>query len=77
MRDTYLATMIALATSAFGVVAALAWNELITELVKAMLPAQAGLIGLLIYAVVVTVAAVIVIVWLAGIAQRRGGKSAV
>lgn len=72
-----MATMIALASAAFGVVAALAWNAFITELVKAYLPAQAGLIGLFIYAVVVTVIAVIVLMWLGRIAERSGGKSSV
>lgn len=74
MRGTYIATMIALATAAFGVVAALAWNAFITELVKAFLPAQAGLIGLFVYAVVITVLAVIVISWLGRVAERAGGK---
>ena len=40
MRDVYLATMISLATAAFGVVAALAWNAFITELVKQVLGAE-------------------------------------
>ena len=74
MRDVYLATMISLATAAFGVVAALAWNEFITELVKAYLPAGSGLIGLFVYAVVITVMAVMVITWLGRLAQRAGAK---
>lgn len=74
MRDVYLATMISLATAAFGVVAALAWNEFITEVVKAYLPAGGGLIGLFIYAVVITIVAVVVITWLGRLAQRAGAK---
>ncbi len=77
MRDVYLATMISLATAAFGVVAALAWNAFITEAVKAYLPAQAGLLGLFVYAVVITVIAVVVITWLGRLAQRTGAKSGV
>ncbi len=76
-RGAFLATMISLATAAFGVVAALAWNAFITEFVKSALPAQSGLMGLLVYAVVVTVIAVVVIVWLGKLAERSGGKSAV
>ncbi len=76
MRGTYLSTMIALASAAFGVVAALAWNAFITELVKTYLPAQSGLIGLLIYAVVITIIAIAVLVWLGRLAERTGGKSA-
>lgn len=77
MRDVYLTTMISLATAAFGVVAALAWNELITELVKAYLPAQAGLLGLFMYAIVITVIAVLVIGWLGRLAVRADAKSEV
>jgi uncharacterized membrane protein len=66
--------MISLATAAFGVVAALAWNSFITELVKQYLPAQSGLIGLLIYAIAITVIAVIVITWLGRLAERTGTK---
>lgn len=76
MKDVYLATMISLATAAFGVVAALARNAFITELLKAVLPDQSGLVGLLCYAVIVTVLALIVITWLGRLAERTG-KSAV
>ncbi|TMD59318.1 MAG: hypothetical protein E6I87_09630 [Chloroflexi bacterium] len=76
-RAVYIATMISLASAAFGVVAALAWNAFITEAVKQVLPATAGLMGLLIYAVVVTVLAIVVIVWLAGQAAKTGAKSQV
>jgi hypothetical protein len=74
-RGVYIATMISLASAAFGVVAALAWNAFITEALKQVLPTSSGLIGLLVYAVVVTVLAVVVIVWLAGMAAKTGAKS--
>lgn len=77
MRGVYIATMSSLAAAAFGVVAALAWNAFITELLKAVLPADGGLIGLLIYAVIVTILAVVVMTWLGGLAERSGGESAV
>jgi len=77
VRGQFLATMITLASAAFGVVAALAWNAFITELVKAYLPAQAGLVGLLVYAIVITIIAVLVLMWLGRMAERTGGKSAV
>lgn len=76
-RDAYLATMISLATAAFGVVAALAWNSFITALVQQVLGEQGGLTGLFIYAIVVTILAVVVIAWLGRVAERGGGKSAV
>jgi hypothetical protein len=74
MSGVYLATMITFATAAFGLVAALAWNAFITELVASVLGAQGGLMGLLIYAVVVTILAVVVITWLGRMAERTGTK---
>ncbi len=56
--------MLTLATSGFGLVAALAWNSLIQEFVnsyvKKFLPAGSGILSLLIYAVIVTALAVLV-----------------
>ncbi len=59
-----LKQMLTLATSAFGLVAALAWNALIQELVsqyiKPLIGGASGVISLLIYAVIVTILAVVV-----------------
>lgn len=56
--------MATLATSGFGLVAALAWNNVIQELVnnyiKKWLPQNSGIISLLIYAISVTVLAVFI-----------------
>ncbi|MBI3577302.1 hypothetical protein HY086_04655 [Candidatus Gottesmanbacteria bacterium] len=56
--------MIALATSGFGLVAALAWNNVIQELVndhiKPYLPQGSGLLSLLFYALIITILAVTV-----------------
>ncbi len=56
--------MLTLATSGLGLVAALAWNTLIQELVsqyiKPLLGGASGVISLLIYAVLVTVLAVVI-----------------
>ena len=50
--------MLTLATSGFGLVAALAWNSVIQEFVsnyiKAWLPQESGLISLFIYAIIIT-----------------------
>ena len=57
-----LKQMIALATSGFGLVAALAWNNVIQELVnnyvKKYLLVGSGIISLLIYAILITLLAV-------------------
>jgi uncharacterized membrane protein len=59
-----LQQMVTLATSGFGLVAALAWNSVIQEFVnsyvKKWLPGGGGIISLLIYALIVTILAVIV-----------------
>lgn len=56
--------MLKLATSGFGLVAALAWNELIkevvTEYIKPIAGEASGIISLLTYAVLVTLLAVFV-----------------
>ncbi len=56
--------MLTLATSGFGLVAALAWNSLIQEFVnsyvKKFLPANSGIISLFVYALVVTILAVFI-----------------
>jgi hypothetical protein len=66
--------MLTLATSGFGLVAALAWNSLIQELVnsyvKKFLPGGSGIISLLIYAVIVTALAVLVTYQLSKISDK-------
>lgn len=56
--------MLTLATAGFGLVAALAWNSVIqtfvNEYIKVWIPGSAGIFSLLIYAVIVTVLAVLV-----------------
>ncbi|MEK7558810.1 MAG: DUF5654 family protein [Patescibacteria group bacterium] len=66
--------MLTLSTSGFGLVAALAWNSLIQEVVntyvKKWLPGNSGVISLLIYALVVTILAVFVTLQLSKLSQR-------
>ncbi len=57
----YLATMVSLATIAFGVVAALAWNTAITDIFKVIFGTATGVWAELLYAALVTIVAVIVI----------------
>lgn len=72
VKPTYLGTMIALATAAFGLVAALAWNKFITDLIALFLKPGSGIWAELLYAVVVTVVAILVIQNLAKLAERSG-----
>ena len=54
-----LETFAALITAAFGLVAALAWNETIKTAVAMVFPEEDGITGLLVYAIIVTILAVI------------------
>jgi hypothetical protein len=71
----FIQTMIALASAAFGLVAALAWNEAI-KATLAYLNLGDSLVGLYAYAVLATVLAIFVLVWLGKIAARVGGEAA-
>ena len=61
----FLETTAALITSAFGLVAALAWNEAIKAAIALWLSADDEVIGLVIYALIVTVIAVIATILIA------------
>lgn len=86
-KDTgkvFLATTTSLITSAFALVAALAWNEAIQDLFKFLYPppgANANRVsgqevtGTFIYAVIVTVIVVAVIFYLTKLNTRLGAKS--
>ena len=60
-------TMLTLITTAFAFVAGLAWNEAIQKLIEEFYTAGGAVTGLLIYAVIVTIVAVVVTVLLARI----------
>lgn len=67
---------LALMTSGFGLVAALAWNELIKEVVKVYIKPifgeNSGLISLFIYAVLITGLAVLVTYQLSKVGEKKG-----
>lgn len=65
-------TMLILITTAFAFVAGLAWNEAIQKLIEEFYTAGGAVTGLLIYAVIVTIVAVVVTVLLARIAGKMG-----
>ena len=64
VKKEIMTQMLTLATSGFGLVAALAWNNLIQEFVetyiKPLVGGASGIVSLLIYAVLVTALAVLV-----------------
>lgn len=71
--------MLTLATSGFGLVAALAWNSLIQELletyIKTWLPGGGKIYSLLIYALIVTILAVFVTLQLSKLLRRLEEES--
>jgi hypothetical protein len=73
VKPTYLGTMIALATAAFGLIAALAWNKFITDLIALFLKPGTGIWAELGYAVIITIIAAIVIQSLGKMAERDTG----
>jgi hypothetical protein len=73
VKPTYLGTMIALATAAFGLIAALAWNKFITDLIALFLKPGSGVWAELGYAVIITVIAMLVIQSLGKVAERDTG----
>jgi hypothetical protein len=75
-RSAYLQTMISLASAAFGVVAALAWNSAITALVKQIFGSGGQIISLFLYAIIITIIAVIVMVNLGRVAERTAESKA-
>jgi hypothetical protein len=73
VKPSYIGTMVALATVAFGLLAAGAWNKFIADLIAIFLKPGNGVWAELIYAVVVTLIAIVVIQALAKLAEREIG----
>lgn len=70
--------MVTLATSGFGLVAALAWNNVIQDLVnnyiRKWLPQGSSLISLFIYAVIITILAVFITLQLSRLLEKLDEK---
>jgi hypothetical protein len=59
VKSQVLTTVATLMTTAFGLIAALAWNEAIKAIILQLFPKGDGITGLLIYAVIITIIAVV------------------
>ena len=70
-------SMITLASAALGLVCALAWNEAIKTAMKEWLGTDDNLAGLFTYAIIATVVAVFVLLFLARAAAKIGGEAAI
>jgi hypothetical protein len=76
VKSTYLGTMIGLATVAFGLIAAGAWNKFISDAIALFLKPGNGVLAELIYAVIITVVAILVVQGLAKLAEKEAALTA-
>ena len=74
MKAEILDKIAALITAAFGLVAALAWNGAIRAIFEAIFGSADNITAMLIYAVVVTIIAVLVTIWIARAVKRAKGE---
>jgi hypothetical protein len=70
VKSGYIGTMIALATVAFGLLAAGAWNKFISDLIAIFLKPGSGVFAELVYAVIVTIIAIVVVQSLAKLQKK-------
>lgn len=70
MKSEVIEKIAALMTAAFGLVAALAWNGAIQAIFKELFGSAESLIPMIVYAVVVTIIAVLATIWIGRIAEK-------
>lgn len=74
MKKEVIEKLAALITAAFGLVAALAWNGAIKAIFLKVFGDSEGLGPMLIYAILVTIIAVLATIWIAKAANRAKGE---
>jgi len=74
MKKEILDKISSLVIAAFGLVAALAWNGAIEAIFKAVFGTAQGILPMLIYAIVVTVIAVVATIWIGKLSARLEEK---
>lgn len=70
MKKEAMENVVALITAAFGLVAALAWNTAIQQIFKNIFGDESSVAAMLGYAVLVTLIAVFVTIWMGKLAER-------
>ena len=73
IKPTYMGTMISLATVAFGLIAAGAWNKFITDVIAIFLKPGAGVWAELLYAIIITIIAIVIVQSLGKLAEKDFG----
>jgi hypothetical protein len=74
MKAEIMDKIAALLTAAFGLVAALAWNGAIRAIFEAAFGSADNITAMLIYAIVITIIAVLVTIWIARAVKRAKGE---
>lgn len=74
MQKEVIEKIAALITAAFGLVAALAWNEAIQEIFRLVFGEQSGVWAMIAYAVIVTIIAIVITIWIGRVAEKSTGK---
>ena len=75
MKAEILDKIAALVTAAFGLVAALAWNGAIRAIFEAVFGTADNIPAMLVYAVLVTIIAILATIWIARAVKRAKGES--
>jgi uncharacterized membrane protein YidH (DUF202 family) len=71
MKKEIVEKLSSLIIAAFGLVAALAWNGAIQAIFKELFGTAEGVIPMIVYALVVTVVAVVATVWVAKVVEKK------
>jgi len=74
MKGEVVEKLAALITAAFGLVAALAWNDTIKAIFKQVFGDQTTVGAMLVYALLVTILAVIATIWIGRVAEKAQKK---
>jgi hypothetical protein len=73
LKSEVVEKIAALLTAAFGLVAALAWNGAIQAIFAEVFGEAGNITAMLAYAIVVTVIAVLVTIWIGRVAEKAKG----
>lgn len=71
MKKEVVEKMAVLITTAFGLVAALAWNGAIQAIFKEVFGTAEGVVPMLAYAVIVTIMAVGATIWIGRLSEKK------
>ncbi|MCX6806707.1 MAG: DUF5654 family protein [Candidatus Berkelbacteria bacterium] len=70
IKSEFVKTLTTFVVSAFGLVAALAWNKAITEIISKYLTPGSSIISWILYAILVTIVAVLVTIYLGRLTEK-------